>query len=305
MTPLSNNQKHITDLLPAYLNGSLDPSNAAQIDTHLLQCKTCQTELTNWETIKNTVHFAIASEPLPSTHVLDQVWSKIDAPSIEVHARPKSIHHTFVHVWLVFTHQIRLIHKSIWIASTLVGLFCCSLAFIFSRQAQNHLQYVTSILVLFTAVVASSGIAFLHGTENDAGFEITLATPTSLRVVMLCRMVLVIGYNFVFAAMASFIIALVHGGGIWEIMQLWLGPMLLLSSISVSLSISIGAAFAIAISLILEALQAIPITIERGLFVLQFARPDVWQTSPPVILLALLLFMFAVFYAPRQPRLSN
>jgi hypothetical protein len=98
---------------------------------------------------------------------------------------------------------------------------------------------------------------------------------------------------------------MVHGGGVWEIMQLWLGPMLLLSSISISLSLLIGSAFALAISLILEALQAVPITIERGLFVLQFARPDVWQTSPLVLLLALFLFIFAVFHAPRQPRLSN
>jgi hypothetical protein len=160
-------------------------------------------------------------------------------------------------------------------------------------------------LVLFTAVVASSGVAFIFGTDNDAGFEITLATPTSIRIVMLCRVVLVIGYNFILSATASFIIALVHGGGIWEIMQLWLGPMLLLSSISVSLSLIIGSAFAVAISLILEALQAIPLTIERGLPVLQFARPDMMQSSPAVIFLALLLFIFAVYYAPRHPRLSN
>lgn len=305
MTPLPKNQNHVTDLLPAYMNGSLDPSNAALVDSHLLHCNSCQVELLNWEAIKDTVQSAIASEPLPSTNILDQVWVKIDSPSKAVHTFPQFMHQALPLSWLVFTHQIRLIHKSIWVASTLVGLFCCSLAFIMSRYVQIHIQNVTSILVLFTAVVASSGAAFLYGTENDAGFEITLATPTSMRIIMLCRVVLVIGYNFIFAAIASFIIALVHGGGIWEIMQLWLGPMLLLSSLSVSLSLLIGSAFAVAISLMLEALQAVPITIEKGLFVLQFARPDVWQTTPSVILLALLLFVFAVFYAQRQPRLSN
>jgi len=154
-------------------------------------------------------------------------------------------------------------------------------------------------------VVAASGVAFMYGSDKDPGFEITLSTPTSIRIVMLCRMALVIGYNFVLSAIASVIIALAHGGGLWEVIQLWLGPMLLLSSISISLTLMAGAAFALAISLIIEALQAIPITLEKGLLVLQLARPDMWQSSPYVIVLAVLLFGFAVFYAPRQPRLSN
>jgi len=304
MTQIPKNQKHVTDLLPAYANGKLDPSTVTNVVEHLLHCKSCRIELKNWETIRETVQFAIASERLPSVNILDQILVKIDNVSNEVQMHPPLNLYSFTHLWLVFTQQIRLIHKSIWIASTLVGLFCCSLAVIYSRHAQNHLQDITSILVLFTAVVASSSVAFLYGTDNDAAFEISLATPTSIRIVMLCRVVLVIGYNFILAAIASFIIALVHGGGIWEIMQLWLGPMLLLSSISISLSLLFGSAFAVAISLILEALQAIPITIEKGLVVLQLARPDIWQSSPTVILLALFLFIFAVYYAPRQPRLS-
>jgi hypothetical protein len=305
MTQLPQNQNHITDLLPAYTNGKLDSSTAINVDEHLSHCKSCQTELKNWEMIKETVQFAIASETPPSTNILDNVLLKIDTISNEVQIHSPFNLYTFVHLWLVFAQQIRLIHKSIWIVSTLVGVFCCSMAFIFSRHAQYNLQNMTSILVLFTAVVASSGVAFIYGSDNDAAFEITLATPTSIRIVMLCRVVLVIGFNFILSAIASFIIALVHSGGIWEIMQLWLGPMLLLSSISISLSLLVGSAFAVATTLILEALQAIPVTIEKGLVVLQFARPDVWQTSPTVLLLALFLFVFAVFYAPRQPRLSN
>jgi hypothetical protein len=305
MKQIPNDQNHITDLLPAYTNGKLDPSTIINVDEHLSRCIPCQIELKNWETIKETVQFAIASEPLPSTNIMDQVLLKIDTISNEVQMHPSFNLYAFAHIWLVFTYQIRLIHKSIWIASTLVGLFCCSLAFIFSGHAQNHLQDITPLLVLFTAVVASSSVAFIYGSDNDAAFEITLATPTSIRIVMLCRVVQVIGYNFIFSAIASFIIALVHGGGIWDIMQLWLGPMLLLSSISISLSLLVGSAFAVAISLLLEALQAIPVTIEKGLLVLQFVRPDIWQTSPTVIVLALFLFIFAFFYAPRQPRLSN
>lgn len=296
-------RNHVADLLPAYVNGKLDSLIADQVHEHLLYCNTCQAELATWEAIRETAQFALAYEPLPSANILDRVWAKIDAPAQDVQKHQRSVRHAIAHLWLVLTRQVRLIHKSIWIASTLVGLFCCVLALVFSRQPHNHLQNTTSILALFTAVVAASGVAFIYGSDNDTAFEVTLSTPTSIRIVMLCRMVLVIGYNFVLSALASSIIAIAHGGGLWEIMQLWLGPMLLLSSISVSLSLMIGSAFAVAVSLIIEALQAIPITIEKGLPVLQLARPDVWQTSPTIILLAVLLFIFAVFYAPRQSRL--
>lgn len=301
---LPESQEHIVDLLPAYVNGKLERLMANHVHEHLLHCDTCQAELSTWQTIRKTTRYAIASEPIPSTAILEQVWAKIDAPAEAVPASKRFFSYAVAHLWLVCKRQIRIIHKSIWIASTLVGLFGCFLALFVSKHAHNHLQDVTSILALFTAVVAASGVAFIYGIDNDAGFEITLATPTSIRIVMVCRMVLVIGYNFILSAIVSIIIALTHGGGLWEVMQLWIGPMLLLSSISVSLSLTIGSAFAAAISLLIEALQAIPITVEKGLPVLQLARPDVWQTSPVILLLAVLFFIFAVYYAPQQPRLA-
>jgi hypothetical protein len=300
---LPESQDHIADLLPAYVNGKLDHLMANQVHKHLLQCDACQTELSTWQTIRKTTQYAIASEPLPSTSLLDQVWAKIDALAQEAPANELLVPHAIAHLWLVFKRQVRIIHKSIWIASTLAGLFGCCLALFVSRQSPDHLHNATSILALITTVVAASGVAFSYGLDNDAGFEITLSTPTSIRTVMLCRIVLVIGYNFALSAIASAIIAFTRGGGVWEVMQLWLGPMLLLSSISLTLSLMIGSAFAVVISLIIEVLQAIPITVEKGLPALQLVRPDVWQTSPAILLLAVLLFIFAVLYAPRQPRL--
>lgn len=298
-------QHHVSGLLPEYVNRKLDPLITDQVNEHLLHCEACQAELSAWEAIGEATQFATASEPLPSLNILDQVWAKIEVPAQARQVSRWPIRHALIHLWLVLNRQVRIIHKSIWIASTLVGLFCCCLALFFSTQSSDRVHDATSLLTLFTAVVAASGVAFMYGSDKDPGFEITLSTPTSIRIVMLCRMALVIGYNFVLSAIASVIIALAHGGGLWEVIQLWLGPMLLLSSISISLTLMAGAAFALAISLIIEALQAIPITLEKGLLVLQLARPDMWQSSPYVIVLAVLFFGFAVFYAPRQPRLSN
>lgn len=300
----SESQEHIADLLPAYANGTLDSLIAVQVDEHLSHCNTCQAELSTWQVIKETAQYAIASEPLP-TLSLNQVWAKIDAPAQEVAAHQRPGSRAISHLWLVLKRQVRVIHKSIWIASTLVALFGLCLTLFVSKLAPGHLYNAASILSLFTTVVAASGVAYIYGSDNDAGFEITLATPTSIRIVMLCRMLLVIGFNFVLSAIASAILAISHGGGIWEVMQLWLGPMLFLSSISLTLTFLIGSAFAVAITFLIEALQAIPISVEKGLLVLQLARPDAWQTSPTILLLALCFFTFAIFYAPRQPRLSS
>jgi hypothetical protein len=50
--------------------------------------------------------------------------------------------------------------------------------------------------------------------------------------------------------------------------------------------------------------QALPPYMEKGLIGLQLARPDLWQTNPTILLLAILFFVFAILYAPRQPRLT-
>jgi len=135
--------------------------------------------------------------------------------------------------------------------------------------------------------------------------ELVLSTPTSIRIVMFCRLLLVLGYDFALSALASIVVALAHGGSLWEIFQMWLGPMLLLSSITLTLSLLIGSWFAIMAALVLEALQELPPYIERHAPLLHFANPSAWQTSPTVLFLAVLFIIFAVFYAPRQPRLSN
>src|SRR5260370_3269543 len=202
--------------------------------------------------------FATAREPLPSLNILDQVWAKIEVPAQARQVSRWPIRHALINLWLVLNRQVRIIHKSIWIASTLVGLFCCCLALFFSTQSSNRVHDATSLLTLFTAVVAASGVTFMYGSDKDPGFEITLSTPTSIRIVMLCRISLVIGYNFVLSAIASVIIAASHGGGLWEVIQLRLCPILLLSSISISLTLMAQAPSALAISPTSDALQSLP-----------------------------------------------
>lgn len=296
---------HVVDLLPAYVNGRLDQASTGRVQEHLLRCETCQFELSTWEAIRDASQFAMASEPLPSAQVLDQVWAKIDAPA----TRKASTHrwspgYLLLHLWLVFKKQVGIIHKSIWIASAMAMVFGCILVLVAISGDHSHLRDAQLLLALFASVIGASGVAFIYGAENDVGFELTLSTPTSIRIVMICRMILVVGYDLLLSAIASTILALSYGGGPWEIIQLWLGPMLLLASISLALSLMVGSVIALLFSLILEATQALPTYMEKGLIGLQLARPDLWQTNPTIVLLAVLFFVFAILYAPRQPRLT-
>ncbi|HEX6482788.1 MAG TPA: zf-HC2 domain-containing protein [Ktedonobacteraceae bacterium] len=302
---IPQNHDHVVDLLPAYVNGRLGQAGADQVQKHLQHCEVCQLELSTWEAIRDASQLALASAPLPSAHVLEQVWAKIDAPATqEVTSHRWSPGFMLLHLWLVFKKQIGIIHKSIWIVSAMVMIFGCILVLVATWGGHSHIRDAQLLLALFASVIGASGVAFIYGAENDAGYELTLSTPTSIRIVMICRMILVVGYDLLLSALASTVLALSYGGGPWEIIQLWLGPMLLLASISLVLSLMVGSVIALLFSLILEATQALPSYMEKGLIGLQLARPDLWQTNPTILLLAVLFFVFAILYAPRQPRLK-
>jgi len=323
-----HDQQHIADLLPAYVNGTLDPVTVTRVREHLLACEACRGELATWETLRDATRAAIATAPPPSTNVLNQALAAIDRESVGARACPAqlsdviahqggasprpyrsawqwAVSYVFVRLWLLCKSQALIIHKSIWIVTPLVVMFGTVLSLIAVESSGAHLQIAESILSLVTALSSASGAAFLFGEENDPGLEITLSTPTSIRLVMLCRLALVMGYNIALAAIASLVIAIVHGGGVWEIMQTWLGPLLLLSSITLMLSIVIGSWFALLAGILLESLRALPGFFAQHAPLLQIINAASWPTSPTIVFLAVLLIVFAVFYAPRQPRLLN
>jgi hypothetical protein len=235
---------------------------------------------------------------------MSQVWQKIDAQQKTV-AQQRSIKRIAFHLWLVFIKQIPLIHKSIWIASILINILMCVLVFLSSASAHNHLRNVEGVLAFFTTIAAATGVAFIYQAEHDAGYEIILSTPTSIRIVMICRMVLVVGYNLALAAVTSAIIAIALGGTLWDFVQIWLGPMLLLASISLTVAVIFGSIVSVVVSLLLEVLQAITTSLEKTTPFIQFLHANILRTTPTALFIALFLVIFAVYFAPRQPRLSS
>ncbi len=310
MPRMSQHNQHISAQLPAYLNGSLDAASAERVRVHLETCADCRHDLAAWQAVGGATRLATqqasasAPAPAPSAVLMNAVWAKIDAQE-KAAMQHRSFRRGVNHLWLVLARQVPLIHKSIWAASIFVNVLMLVLVFLGREGARHNLHNVEGVLAFFTTIAAAAGVAFMYQAEHDAGYEIILSTPTSVRIVMICRMMLVVGYNMALAAITSAIIAIALGGTLWDFMHIWLGPMLLLASISLTISVIFGSVVSLAISLLLEVVQAVISSVEKMIPVVYFLRVNLLQTTPLALCIALLLIVFAVYYAPRQPRLSN
>jgi hypothetical protein len=92
---------------------------------------------------------------------------------------------------------------------------------------------VTLPFVLIAPVAAAAGIAFLYGPSVDPALEIELSTPVSPRQVLVARLVLVFGFDFIFGLVGSAILSLLRADiSFWPLVSAWLAPMTFLSSLA-------------------------------------------------------------------------
>ena len=293
---------HVADLLPAYINGTLDNGEDRRVREHLYRCAACEAELASWKAVGEAFVLSSESLPEPSGSVLDLALAEIESGENEAMYRAPSLVSRLSLAVQLLRGQLPLVRREIWIASPLTIGLGCLVALLISSPSS-----VGSPLAVLAPVVAALGVAFLYGPESDPSLEVALSTPTSPRLVLLARLVLVYGYDLALVLAASGFVALARGGtDLLPLVSLWVGPMLFLSSLALALSLFFGPATGATVAMSLWVAKLLASAYSEGPFAP--AGSDLldafWRTNPILLPLAVALICLAVAFAPRMERMA-
>ena len=241
--------------------------------------------------------------PAASHPATAQAWahpSPVVGPLHGANGGVASVVSALHHFWQTLIRQPRLIQRG-WMVPALAVL-ASELAVLFiAQRITGDLHDMSALLEIVTALSAAIGVAFAANLAHDPGVELALATPTSPRVILLARYCAILGATFALSGCASAVEATLYGQSLWAVVQLWLGPTLLLASLTLALVMVIGSWLAALVACLLEIAQVA--RIGPGGALLPLAQPHLWMTSPLALGLAALCLALALLYAPRQPRL--
>jgi hypothetical protein len=280
------------------------------IRTHLDECPACTSELSAWQQVARATSEAFGPSVTPapaglSVSVIDAVRAAARAETETNVSRKPPAERL---LWLIHFvgSQLRLVRRDIWPASATLMAIGAAISVLASSAG----GVTGEALSLFAPLAAAVGIAQIYGQENDPAFEIALATPTSPRLVLVARLVVVLAWDLALAIGASLILVLLNGPAVFlPLVSLWLGPMLLLGCLALLLSLYLHSSLAIAVASVLWVLRAIDVTDAPRLHDLAGMNAVVdaaWQTSPLVVAVALLLLAAALAMAPgREPWASR
>ncbi|WP_165422992.1 anti-sigma factor family protein [Ktedonosporobacter rubrisoli] len=290
-----------------YSNGTLPANEQAQFEEHLASCSNCRQELVLWQDLATVVR-AVDGQIQPVSSFAS-AWNEMakliqseDTPQAQQATRPRVSHSATVqgallHGLALFIRQFRILPRNIWLITALFNLIAC--IFILSIKA-SPFEVRATILAFCSTLSAASSITFMHGNRYDHAAELTQATPTSLRFIMLLRFLLVVGYNMLLAGCISVLIALVYGGNLTSIILMWFGPVMLVAALTLALSMLVSSGLALLGSLCVELAQAIDISLQHNIpLITRIHLNSVWQTNPAMLLGALLCVAVAILLTPR------
>ena len=187
--------------------------------------------------------------------------------------------------WLLLRAQAKVVRGEIWVASALV----IAVGTLVTLLADGGASSASALpLTLVAPVVAAVGISFLYGAESDPALELELATPTSPRLVLLARLVLVYGFDLGLGLAGSVALAmLMPEVSLWPLVTTWLAPMSALSALAFLLTVlSRDATLGTLTSLGLWALQSVLRIVDPAFVHLRLpdlmapaARPWLWAVA--------------------------
>lgn len=288
----------VAELLVAYVNGTANDEDRERVRRHAAACKACRDDIEEWQACRVASIATFAALPAPVPETWRAIEARIDRDAARMTA-PAGMGHHLSHAWLILVAQLPLVRRGIWAASALTTALGILVALETRTSGGGGM-----VLALFAPVMAAVGVAFIYTPETDPSLELALTTPTSPRSVLLSRLTLVFGYDLLLALIPTLLLATLRGDGVWGLIALWIGPMLVLSALSLVLSLMMGSTAAIALALTVWALHLLQVAGDRLHWLAGVPLAGLWQTSVPVVLLAVALFAIAVLYLPsREPRL--
>jgi len=289
-------QHPAADQLAAYAAGTLSEDERARLAAHAAACRHCQHDLAEWSAVRLATRAALP-EVIPDSRVLAGVHQQIASERSTAAPGP-----TFL--WQLLLAQVPLVRRQIWAASALVLSLGAAVTTLLGTSVGG------SVLALLAPVVAAAGVGFIYGPENDPPLELELATPTSPRLILLARLTIVFGYNFLLAVALSAVLAGRDPapGQLQALILQWLGPMLLLSAASLALSLRFGSAVGVSLAILLWALRLAAMAVS-----LNALAPDALlgptlalfgSTNIVTLALAVALVAAAVVWLPRMEHLA-
>ena len=284
---------HITDLLSAFIHDSLTRDTHMHVRNHLASCAMCRDDYALATAVTEGAQQQLQAVPAPSLALLNHIWREIDKPTPPVVIVSAVQRHARL-LWRLTRAQLPLIPKGIWVASAAVLFLAILIASLWRDGA-----FPPPLLGLLLAPMAAAGVAFLCDQDADAGLEIALATPTSPRVTLFCRFLLVYGYNTALALGGALFLALGRHGDFALLTSYWFGPMLLLASIGLVLTVRFGAFAGAIVVGALWCLRVLGLALATT-HVADASLPILWRTSPALLVFAIVLLLIAALVLPTE-----
>jgi hypothetical protein len=239
----------------------------------------------------------VAPDPTTKAALLQRLLAELperELPRRDARAR-------MIWAWLIVRSQIRLVHPTLWTASTLVIGLGALVTLAYYQPSQN----ATALpLVIFAPIVTACGVAFLYGLDADPALELQWAAPVSARLILLARLALLFGFNLVITLVCSVALTLVESQiSLMPLIAAWLAPMTFLSALAFFLSVLF---FDALMSLLICLLLWIGVSARHFLELgsPSFSIPDLLHVDyhPMLLIVAPALLLIALWFAEREER---
>ena len=283
---------HPTEDLAAYVAGALPPAGALAVEEHLAACAACRDDAAAWRRLATTVRDASVRVPGPPPALLAQIRRRLTPAAPRYLAGIAA--HPFRRAAAVLGYQWRLIRWPVWVTSGVV-LAAGALVAGLSPGA------VDQVLAMVVPLVAALAIAGACGTDADPAEELTRATMTSPRVVLLARLTVVLASATGAGMLATLLLALPgRAGSGLDLMVAWLGPLVPLCALSFALSVLWRPAAGVGVAVALWLLRALSTGYVADGWLASLVYP-LWTLHAPVLVAAAALVAVTVFLAPLRP----